>query len=283
MTVLRRIILLALPVLLLSIPAAAQAHGGEGPEYRVETRSGGYRIAILAFASTLRVEVARNERARDAGAATYYLARASTGGGRIASRIGSLGSVSMTFHPSGPERADKTQCDTSLTRSRPGTFVGDLRFRGEGGYVTLNAHRLRGVELRRGPSCNPAGAEALEAKGKFDYLSAGFRRGLAAAYFSAYMSPSGRSYYNAEAESGGDEYAVQRVAFAAAPDSTFATDDSLSSANLTPPFPFGGTGSFQRAADGAPLWTGSLTATFPGAPDFPLTGPLFKVRLTRSW
>jgi hypothetical protein len=285
MTGARRLVPVVALALALIAPAAARASAASHELlYRFETRSAnGYRIVVSAHVSTLVLGVIRNERARRAEVATYYVARAKTHDGRISSRIGSLGSVSMAFHPTGAERVEQANCRSSLTRSRPGTFVGSLRFLGEGGYVKLDARRLRGVELRRGPECNPSAASRIEAKEKIDRLYAGFRDGLDATYFYAQKPASGGSLYEAEVDTGGSEYAVQRFAYAYAPASTFATDDSLSFAELTPPYPFSGTGSVQRAADGAPAWSGSLAVSFPGAAEVPLTGPPFKAQLTRSW
>lgn len=285
MTGLRRLLPVAALALALMAPAAAQASATSRELlYSFETHSAnGYRIVVEATASTLALGVIHNERGRRAGESTYYIARASTRGGRITSRIGSLGSVSMTFHPTGAERVERANCRSTFTRSRPGTFVGSLRFLGEGGYVKLNAHRLRGAARRRGPECNPSAARRLEGGAKVDRLYASFRNGLDATYFYANTLASGGSFYEVEADTGGSEYGVERFAYAFAPGSTFATDRSLSSANLTPPYPFSGTGSFQRAADGAALWSGSLAVSFPGEADVPLTGPPFKVFLTRSW
>jgi hypothetical protein len=282
MRALRRPLLATLALALL-VPASAHASNGTNPTYRFHTRADGYRIVVVAHASTLFLGVVHNARARRSGAATYYIARADTRGGKVTARIGDLGSISMSFRPSGPERLDQRDCDSRLTRARPGSFVGTLRFRGEGGYVKLNAHRLQGGELRHGDACNPAGARRLEERGRFERLTASYRRGLDATYLWALAPSSGGSYYSVYTESGGIGYAVEREAFAAAPSRAFATDDSLSFADLTPPSPFSGTGSLRRAADGAPRWTGSLAVNFPGAPNFPLTGPLFKTRLTRSW
>lgn len=282
MSILRRPLLAAL-VLALLVPTAAHASSGATPTYRFSTRADGYRIVVIARASTLFLGVLHNERARRTGAATYYIARADTRGGKVASKIGDLGSISMGFRPSGPERLDQRHCDSRLTLARPGSFVGTLHFRGEDGYVTLNARRLQGVELNHGDPCNPAGAHRLEERGKFERLTARWRRGVDAAELWAFAPSSGGSYYYAQAGSGGTGYAVEREAYAAAPASAFATDDSLSFADLTPPYPFSGTGSLRRALDGAPRWTGSLAVDFPGDPSFPLTGPLFKTRLTRSW
>lgn len=285
MTIPRRLIFLAALALALAIPAAAQASTPNGPEYRFETRSAnGYRIVVTARASTLFLAVIHNERARHAGASTIYVARARTHDGRITSRIGSLGSVSMTFHPSSNEAVEQSNCNSSRARPRPGTFVGSLRFLGEDGYVKLRAHRLRGVERHRGADCSVSATfSQAKPKAKIVRLFAGFRSGLDATYLFAHTLPSGGTRYEAQVETGGRDYAMFRVAYAYAPASTFLTDDSLSFAEITPPYPFSGTGSVQRAADGAPLWSGSLAATFPGAENVPLTGPLFNVHLTRSW
>jgi hypothetical protein len=279
----RRLVLTAL-VLALALPAAAQARAASPePAYRIETRSAnGYKILVIAQASTLTLGVLHFNKTK--GVATYYLARANTKGGKISSRIGNLGEVSLTFHPGGKEQVRRRACISRLTRHRLGTFTGSLRFRGEGGYVTIDAHRLHGVEARRGPRCESSPAvPQSEGKAKTFHLSAGFRAGLDETYFDAWTLPSGGSLYEAESETGGTEYGVRRFAFARAPASTFLTDDSLSFAELNPPSPFSGTGSIERAADGAPLWTGSLAVSYPGADDVPLTGPPFKVQLTREW
>jgi hypothetical protein len=284
MTRARGLIPIAALVLALAAPAVAGASSGSvRPTYRFETSSAnGYRIVVDARGSTLVLGVI-DERAHRAGSSTYYVARARTRGGKVSARIGSLGSVSLTFHPTAAERVELGNCRSSMTRSRPGAFVGSLRFLGEGGYVKLDAHRLRGLEIRRGPKCNPSAATRVEPRAKIVHLFAGYRNGLDATYLFARTLASGGSFYEVEADTGGSEYGVRRVAYAYAPAATFATDDSLGFAAVTPPYPFSGVGSVQRAADGAPLWTGSLAVSFPGAADVPLTGPPFRVQLTRSW
>jgi hypothetical protein len=115
MSAARRLIITAL-VLALSLPAAAQARAASpGPAYRIETRStNGYKVLVIAQASTLTLGVLHYKKAE--GAATYYLARANTSGGKIRSRIGNLGEVSLTFHPGGSERVRRRNCFSRLTR-----------------------------------------------------------------------------------------------------------------------------------------------------------------------
>jgi hypothetical protein len=65
--------------------------------------------------------------------------------------------------------------------------------------------------------------------------------------------------------------------------STFASDNALSTAGITPPRPFSGSGTLERGPTGKKSLAGSLAVSFLGAPNVPLTDPRFKTQLTRSW
>ncbi len=108
------------------------------------------------------------------------------------------------------------------------------------------------------------------------------RSGLTAVLFGA-SERGGKAGYLAEIEQTVGSLGVFRGVFVHASPATFAFDNALSSAGVTPPPPFSGSGSFQRAPTGAKSWTGSLAVSFPGAPNVPLTDPRFKTQLTRSW
>jgi hypothetical protein len=64
-----------------------------------------------------------------------------------------------------------------------------------------------------------------------------------------------------------------------APAADFSFDPAFSTAILTPPAPFSGSGSFQRGADGSTTWSGSLAVSFPGMPNVALAGPQFTASL----
>ena len=76
---------------------------------------------------------------------------------------------------------------------------------------------------------------------------------------------------------------VIRFVKAQADPSVFNVDGILSSASIEPPAPFSGTGAYQQGPGNAKSWTGSLVVSFLGAPQVPLTGSLFVVRLARGW
>jgi len=92
-----------------------------------------------------------------------------------------------------------------------------------------------------------------------------------------------RAGYLAEMEQTVGSLGVFRGVAVRASPATFAFDSALSSAAVTPPAPFSGSGSFQRGLTGAKSWTGPLAVSFLGAPDVSLTDPRFKTQLTRSW
>jgi hypothetical protein len=78
--------------------------------------------------------------------------------------------------------------------------------------------------------------------------------------------------------------ARMRFALTTAPSKkTFAFDEALTEATITPPEPFHGTGTYRAAADGTTTWTGPLSVSFPGAPHLPLAGEGFKATLSAGF
>jgi hypothetical protein len=63
-----------------------------------------------------------------------------------------------------------------------------------------------------------------------------------------------------------------RFAVALSGPESFAFDEALNSATVSPPVPFTGSGSFLRNPDGSTSWTGTLAVDLPGLGSVPLTG-----------
>jgi hypothetical protein len=255
----------------------------------------GYKIEVFARRPVVVLSVGHTNAARRAGATTSYVARGTVGAGGMHADFAGFGRVSMRFRPSGRVVLGATgpHCgDRRRTATGRGLFVGSLRFRGEGGYVTIDAHRAKGtLTEERSPYCpilpedvpGVFGRFPVSEPGRLTYLSAGRRQGIEFARFSASTVGAGRAHYFAETEQGGERLAIYRDAYAEAPRSSFATDDALSFATLGPPAPFVGVGLLERNPDGSRAWAGSLSVSFPGDPDVPLTGPGFKTFFTRSF
>lgn len=277
-------------------PANAGAEGGQQLLLRA-AGSNGYSIDVSAEGATAFLEVSRPVSAGLAGASSVYIARAKLSATRMKATFGELGTISVRFRPSGKvkrSRAERGCRGPDHFTTRFGVFVGRLDFDGEAGYTVAHLHRAKGRVISPlslncdGPvlptpqprRSRPGGADR---RSKPTTLRAGWRVGLSAASFTALDSRGGHARFFASSSQSQGALAIYRFAFALASPLTFAVDDALSLAGVTPPPPFSGSASFQRDVSGVKSWSGSLAVSFPGAPDVPLTGSQFKAQLIRSW
>jgi hypothetical protein len=267
--------------------------------FALKTRQG-YEVVVIAVRDTVVLEVSRpsNEGTplRQQGRAlTAYVAHGTVTPGRIEATFGRLGSVAVRFHPSGRVTRSKPprHCKGARFTRRFGVFTGSVRFTGENHYVALRAHRAKGMirsplflncgirnfnshaarlsrEVGNGPKVTPT------------ILAAFWRHVVSSTDFFS-LQVGKKTFYLAVTEESKGSMAEVRYAMAIAPSKTFVADDALTSATVKPPAPFHGTGSYAAAPDGTKSWTGSLSASFPGAARFPLTGMQFKEMLATGF
>jgi hypothetical protein len=270
-------------------------------EYRFDLKTRkGYRVSVIAEGDIVAIEVIRAGdlkpgRTRSflrSGAVTVYVARGTVSPHRVAASFGALGKVAVRFRPSGRIARSKPRrhCrGADHYTSDLGVFVGSIRFRGEDHYLALQAHRAKG-RIRSPlhldcPSFHFRRAEERRARpvrsvsgDDTALLSASQRHGVSAVELFA-LQLRERTLFLGVTEQSQGTMAEIRYAIAVAPARAFSFDDARTSATLQPPAPFRGTGSYRAAADGTTSWSGSLSASFPGAPGFPLTGPGFEAIL----
>lgn len=278
----------------------------------------GYEIEALGFGQTVALSVSRG---KHPAATTTYLVHGKVTPRSIDASFGERGRIAVRLRPGRTLRVPRhAGCQgAGGVIGQFGVFVGSLHFRGEGGYTSADVHRAGGgsVDFAALFSCllsagrsgqhaapSPAGLPAgLQAFG-FAAATAARAPGVqthpsnrppTSILFADRKLPLSRTAFAAEARDGKrvrlaaiDErsegsIAIVRYAHASAPPPTFASDDALSQAGVTPPAPFSGSATFLRGPDGARSWTGSLAASFPGAPRVPLTGADFNAGLIRSW
>jgi hypothetical protein len=282
---------LALALATLGAPASA----GASPLLRFETHgSHGYRVLVEAHGPRTQISITKAHDHAKAGSQTTYIAHRQGGDGSIRAGFGELGSISMRFRPDGrvtETKPEKTCIGPDHLTIRHGSYVGKLRFRGEDGYVTVKANRVSGELvtppflncLQESGSARPATFALAARKGPSRFrFSAGYRSGLYAAFFEATRSGRRTEFVATVLQTVG-KIGIYRLAIDRDKPSSFATNDSLSFAAIAPGAPFHGSGSLTRDPLGARQWSGSLAVNFPGAPNTPLTGPLFKTGLTRSF
>jgi hypothetical protein len=280
--------------MLLPAPSGALAGGGFDLSFRF-TASDGYKITVGGYDATAALTATKPHPSRGRKAWSTYVVRGKVSPTTIHAGFGALGRVDMRFHPSGSVtygRRHRHCIGPDRYTIRPGVFVGSVRFHGEDGYTSANVHRVKGdVATPRFLRCLDSLSEqferagqtkSAEKKAKVTAFSAFMRSGLTAMLFGV-SERHGKAGYLAEIEQTVGSLGVFRGVFLQASPATFAFDNALSFASVTPPAPFSGSGSFQRTPTGAKSWTGSLAVSFPGAPSISLTDPRFHTQLTRSW
>lgn len=272
------------------------SRNGEITVLRLENRDG-YEISVIALEQTVALAVSRSN---DPSAVTIYLAhgrvtpssiRASFAArGRIALRLGASSQALRLPRSPGCRLAGGVV-------GRIGVYVGELSFQGEDGYTSALAHRVKGtsIDFRALSSCLagqgrkrlaalPPGVPTHPSTGpKPTALVADAKLPLERTIFSAQARGSSYPRFLAEEEGSEGSLGIVRFAFVRGPRPTFAFDDALSLAGVTPPPPFSGSATFQHGLGPGKSWTGSLAVSFLGAPGVPLTGAPFKAQLARGW
>lgn len=247
-------------------------------------KADGYRVGVSTFGSAVFVEVWRGNRGHRT--MTSYLARGVARPERLQATFGQFGKVRMRFRESRNRTwaGQKRTCrGANRFIKRRGVFRGNLRFKGEGGYVSVRIHRAKGAVVTTAPKClrrrgrgrGPNfGPLFSEPKGA---LLAIARSGIDSTALLAVESRRS-TLFTATAEEARPHLAIVRIA-ALRKHSPIHANESLSAASVSPPAPFRGTGRYRALPDGSNTWSGDLSVNFPGAPRFPLTGPSFETFL----
>jgi hypothetical protein len=247
-------------------------------------KADGYRIGVSTFGSAVFLEVWRGGRGRRIQ--TAYLARGLARPERLQATFGHFGKVKMRFHESRDRSwvgRQRTCRGANRFIKRRGVFRGNLRFKGEDGYVSIRVHRAKGAVVTQAPKCRrhrgggfkiPFGGSLSQPQ---SILLSIARDGVDAAAFFAVEEKRSTLFFASSEESRG-KLAIVRMAVLRK-HSRIRTNGSLTSASLSPSSPFHGTGRYQAAPDGSTTWSGNLSANFPGAPRSPLTGANFETFL----
>ncbi len=285
--------LAAIAAIVLALPAGALA--GDGFDLKFQFAAGdGYRMTIAGYDATAVINATKPDGANGRAWSTY-IARGKVSATAIHAGFGALGRIDMRFRPSGAVKYGKRHrhcVGADRYTIHPGVFVGSVHFHGEGGYTSADVHRVKGkVVTPRFLRCLDSFFEEFERfrhrrppknRPKVTRLSAFARSGLTAMLFGA-TERAGKVGYLAEIEQTVGSLGVFRGVFVHGSPATFAFDDALGFAGVTPPPPFSGSADFRRGPSGAKSWTGSLAVSFPGAPNVSLIDLRFKTQLTRSW
>jgi hypothetical protein len=261
--------------------------------------SNGYQIVVSSEnvgsgPSTVELSVQRHDED------VVYQAHATVTPTSMKASFGRLGRISLRFRPSGRTRQVKVtkHCHADrppVVTARLGTFVGTIRFRGERGYTKVSAHRATGgigdpLAITR-HACEPPRSKAermqelasVALRASDPTAAIGFTVGRAFGQLSRLgstaSSPRGGYRFLVFAAEKAEQMFILRAVGAVGSAGDFLFDDALSSATVSPPPPFVGTGIFQRNADGSTDWTGTLSVPMAGLGTVRLTEPRFSAEL----
>lgn len=188
----------------------------------------GYRATLTAFGFGANLRLTRTKGRKPKRASwVYYIARASGGGDRIDARFGDLGQLHMRFAPNGtvtnsPPQSGCRGADNFTYRQ--GNLVGSSRFKGEGAYTSIDAHR--GFGTTASPAtlhCPSSGEEGVSQGGgasrqtKLTTLVAGWHLRLRAESFSATRRGQGPTRFEATESESGEGLAIFRRVLLRAP------------------------------------------------------------------
>lgn len=255
------------------VPPARSYRSG----FQVKAASG-YEVGVTNFGSSVILAVSKGHRKHFSQ--TLYLARGVATPDRLQATFGQFGRVKMRFREASAHRV--CHGPFGVTRHK-GAWMGNLRFRGEDGYVSVHIHRATGGILEASGRCplhvhhhfHRGGGSILFSSPAS--LFAESREGVDTTSVLA-LEFLGESGILATHEESRGKLAITRSALVFTRPA-FHVNEAAAAAKLAPPAPFHGTGRYRAAPDGTRTWSGDLSANFPGAPHFPLTGPQFKVFL----
>lgn len=300
-----------LVIAVLALPASvaeARKPPGTSAEFTVPGTNG-YSLYVKSEKSTVNVVVANqlplvstfsaDGRIRPANTGnvatnTYLTTDSSPDPNAIEADLGPLGRISVTFQPSGETRVSRVNLKGKSKKCvgaerivrHLGTFTGTIEFRGESGYTTVDlpsAEGTVGTSLFRNctTKVNRRGASAStrSSSQSTTYLTATNRECFFVAFAESNSPAVG--FLASISESVSQKVILLRLAQAVAAKRRFVFNDALSSATLTPPAPFSGSGQFRRVRGGPSTWTGSLSVAFPGK-TVPLTGPPFHASIAHG-
>jgi hypothetical protein len=278
-----RLVVLCALAALLALPASALAAAGKPSELKIGSfeleGSNGYAVEVSSVREGDSTPIAVVNVQQDPLQAIYQV-RARPGVGTHAT-FGSLGQLDVSFERRSKE-VERPEPGCAWITER-GVFRGSFRFTGENGYFTSEAVDPSGEMLRLpngfcgfpdDRAARPGDprlhqtvltAQAATAKGSVSFHASRWSFDRMTTFSAELNERVGAMKIRRTAEAP----TLKRTRFSA----------KSSRASVAPPPPFRGSARFRDPAKGPPRWTGSLSVSFPGAPNTALAGKGFSAKL----
>jgi hypothetical protein len=221
-------------------------------------------------------------------AAIYIVHPPRTSADQIQATFPGVGRISVRFDASGRVKRWPAFCGGRAPLGRNGVFRGVIRFRGEQGFTHVATGHARGSVYRSfKESCKGKSSHGNSNTKPIYALTANARSSAGRIFFAALKSTEGSpfagssNYFASQSQRRHGMVSI-KVASAKGGSSAFEITGSpsrLTSAVVTPPAPFSGTGSFEAASGELAEWAGTLAVDLPGLGTVQLTGSQFTPEL----
>lgn len=255
--------------------AGFELQGDNGYRIAIGKEHDGYVRAFVSKKSTAIIYSARSLEPKGSG---------------IKAEFPGVGRVSVRFRPQGPPRESNPfpfrGCRGGKEVKQFGHFVGTIRFRGERGYTSVRATRVKGaIETTAKEVCKrPPSDEDSEPRADKTELWVKSESGNEGVGFDASVTgdPFDLTSFGAmvvKRRRGMQVFWWTNVTGKRGDIVIGDTRPYPLSATVTPPAPFSGSAKYQRTPDGERAWTGTLAVSLPGLGRVALTGPEFSPRL----
>lgn len=275
----RLLLLVCAVAALLALPATAS---GKAPELKISNfeieGSNGYGVGVSAVREGRFPDTAVVFAENGPLWASYEVPMDAAPG--IHATFESLGQLDVSFERRRRE-IDRPEKGCRLI-AEEGIFRGSFRFVGEGGYFSSETIDPEGEVLRlpngfcgfgsfrRARPFLGLESKTLEAQARSDGQFISFR--ASKEEFVRFIS------FRASLRERVGEMKILRTASTRGRERAFSSSGSAR-ASVHPPPPFSGNAKFEKTAAGSVSWTGSLSVSFPGAPETALAGEAFTAKL----
>jgi hypothetical protein len=219
---------------------------------------------------------------KDKGSAVGYSAPANVTDTVIDADLGALGRIALEFQPNGRQKRVRGCGPGEGATFAEGSYVGTIDFRGEEGYVAVDADEA---------PFSPALLVRLVCSGapRVELVTGrlpGARLRATVSQRNANVSlqvnqnrPGARVWAEATIEERRGRIRIAREVEKTYPASSFDFDPKLRFATFRPPSPFAGAALFRRDSKPANRWRGNLAVDFPGNSNVSLAGGRFRASL----
>jgi hypothetical protein len=277
-----RTLLLVLLALVLQ-PATALGVDGDGETtFKVPLRAApDHGLFVKLEADDDEIELVVSKKGQQA----VYFAKGEVSAEGILVKFGPFGEFDVDYEPfrTLDTREPNRHCEGEPWTTTEGFFRGTLRFRGEGGYVRVEAARVKGtLELHPEWSCDYSSAGASRVRGREgedDKATLVARKRHSSIRFGVFGSRQAEekpyTAFFAVSQEIREGVGISRFTYAGSRSAAFRFDNRRGTAFVDPPAPFAGSAHYLRRRHARDSWRGSLTAPLLGLGRVRLAGPGF--------